>query len=94
MRTTTCKDCGCEIVVASVRGPMPTRCRACARKRAIDQKRKFDAARKKAGLKVVRRKSDNEIMSSRNLSSMSPVRRRIEERRRMSPGYYSFCPMP
>lgn len=94
MRKTQCKDCGCEIVSMSVRGPMPTRCRSCARKRATDQKRKFDAARKKAGVKSVRSKSFNEMLSSRSLSEMSPVRRRIEDRRRMNREYYSYCAMP
>lgn len=94
MRTTKCKDCGCEIVVKSVRGPMPERCRECARKRATEQKRKRYEELRKAGVKQVRNKSVIEMLSSRKLSEMSPVRRRIEERRRRSPAYYSYCAMP
>lgn len=90
IRTTKCKDCGCDIVAKSVRGPMPERCRACARKRATEQKRKHDASRKKAGVQIHHRKG----LSSKSLSAMSPVRRRIEERRRMNREYYSYCAMP
>lgn len=92
MRTTKCVDCGCEISVAHVRGPMPKRCRACARERVRVQKKAHDELAKKAG--IMRRKTVAERIAKKSLSKMSPVRRRIEIRRRANREYYSYCAMP
>lgn len=94
MRKTKCVDCGREIVVESVRGPMPERCPECRRKRADEQKKAYHEQLKKAGARKKHVHTAGERMSRKSLAEMSPVRRRIEMRRRANKDYYSYCPNP
>lgn len=93
MRTATCMDCGTEIVVKSVRGPMPKRCRACSKERERTSKKIYAELAKKAGRKT-HPDTLNYKMRCKSLSVMSPVRRRIELRRRANCEYYNLCDIP